>query len=895
MLGGRGQIRFVTGEAGSGKTALTRAFAQQAQAHQPQFVVARSLCSAQTGIGDPYLPFRELLNQLAGTAVVAGDEWPAQDAAGDRLLPLLAKALVEHGADLLESFVASAALLARVDGEGSTNPARTDAWLSRLRARAAQVQEQPVGAPGGAAVAQSHIFAEYTAVLQQVAAHYPLLLILDDLQWADASSLGLLFHLMRSIGQSRILILGAYRPEEMAAATGEQAHPLALLVSEAKRSFGDVVVDLDGAGERSGRSFVDALLDSEPNCFGDGFRQALHAHTRGHPLFTVELLRDLEARGTLQRDADGRWVEPAALDWGALPARVEGVIEARIGRLPPTLRELLQAASVEGEEFTAEVIAQVQMLSAREVVRLLSAELDRGHRLVSAKGIAAGAGPQITRYRFRHYMFQDYLYTSLDGAERPYLHAAVVEAMEALYVGQRELVAVQLARHYEAAGRDEQAVDALLLAGERANTLSAETEAVVHFRRGLQLVDAWPDSPKRQRRELALQVALGNALTKVRGYSAAETGAAFMRAHVLCRQVGDTDHLFTILMGLEYYHSVRGEFDRALALGDELVALAQQRHDPRIGVAGHSALSEVLFYQGAFPGALAHVEQAIAAYDPRDHALYLRWGSEDPGISSMIMAAGTLWSLGYPEQARRRIATALVLAEELGDPYTLMMAQFWNAVIHLWVRDYAAVRSEAAAVMQLCSKHDFHYFLGLATCLEGWVLAMQGAEVAGIAQIRQGLALWGDIGPNRSRHAYLGLLAEAYGRAGDYGQALQVIDQALAEVLPGGGSFEAELYRLRGEFLMEQAAGATARELLAQSEAALRRALAIAQAQGAKSFELRACMGLGRLWHRQGKQEAAAQLLGGIYGWFTEGFDTPDLQEAQRLLATLRQQSPPAG
>ncbi len=641
-LAGRGQIRFVTGEAGSGKTALTRAFAQGAQANHQELVVVRSLCSAQTGIGDPYLPFRELLNQLAGTAPAVGEDWPAQGDAVERLLPVLATALLERGADLFESFVSSAALLSRAEGEGREH----EAWLARLRTHVGQVQQA-----GGAAVAQGHIFAEYTAVLQQVAVHHPLLLILDDLQWADASSLGLLFHLMRSSERSRILIVGAYRPEEMAPAAREEAHPLALLVSEAKRSYGGVVVDLDGAGERSGRSFVDALLDGEPNCLGEGFRGALYADTKGHPLFTVELLRDLEGRGVLKRDAEGRWVEPTDMDWGALPARVEGVIEARIGRLPCTLRDLLQAASVEGEEFTAEVVAQVQGQSAREVVRLLSAELDRGHRLVSAQGVAGGGEGQIMRYRFRHYLFQDYLYTSLDGAERSYLHAAVAEALEALYAGRRELVAVQLARHYEAAGRDEQAVDALLLAGERANTLAAETEAVVHFERGLRLVAARPDSPQRQQREFALQVGLGNALVRVRGYSAAETGAAYARAHFLCRQLGDD--LFTILMGLENYYSACGEFDRALALGNELVALGQQRHDSRIAVAGHSALGAVLFYPGAFPRALAHMEQAIAAYDPQDHALYLRWGSDDPGFSSMIMAAGTLWNLGYPEQAGR--------------------------------------------------------------------------------------------------------------------------------------------------------------------------------------------------------------------------------------------------
>lgn len=887
VIAGRGQIRFVAGEAGSGKTAISRAFAQQVRADHPQFVIVRSLCSAQTGIGDPYLPFRELLNQLAGTAVTAGEEWLAQGDANDRMLPLLATALVERGADLLESFVSSAALLARAEGEASKQAAKNDAWLLRLRARVAQSQQAE-----GAAIAQSHIFAQYTAVLQQVAIHQPLLLILDDLQWADASSLGLLFHLMRSIEQSRILVLGAYRPEEMAQGTNDTAHPLTLLVSEAKRSFGDVVVDLDNAGERTGPSFVDALLDSEPNCIGGGFRQALYAHTKGHPLFTVELLRDLEARGTLQRDAEGRWAEPAALDWGALPARVEGVIEARIGRLPPALRELLQAASVEGEEFTAEVIAQVEMQSAREVIRLLSAELDRRHRLVSAQGVASGGGQTLTRYRFRHSLFQNYVYTSLDVAERGYLHAATADALEALYAGERELVAVQLARHYEATGRQEEAVDALLLAGERAAALSAETEAIVHFKRALQLTGTWPDSSKRKQRELALQIALGNALTRVRGYSSEETGAAFGRARVLCRQLGETDHLFTILVGLEGYHGARGEFDRALALAEELIDLAEQRQDPLIAVEGHYAMADTLFYQGAFARTLAHMEQAIAAYDPQQHALYVRLGSEDPGVMSMMVAACTLWNLGYPEQARRRVTAGLALAEELGHPYTLMLAQFWTAVTLMGMRDYTTVRSHAAAARQLCHKYDFHYFLGLATFIEGWALAMQGAEAAAIPQMEQSLAQMGDIGANRPRHSYLAFLAEAYGRIGDFNQALRLVDEGLAAILPGGGASEEALYRLRGEFLMEQAAaaadGPAADEILAQSEATLRRALAIAQEQDAKSLELRACMGLSRLWLRQGKVAAAEQLLGDMYNWFTEGLDTPDMQEAQQLLGMLR-------
>jgi predicted ATPase len=298
----------------------------------------------------------------------------------------------------------------------------------------------------------------------------------------------------------------------------------------------------------------------------------------------------------------------------------------------------------------------------------------------------------------------------------------------------------------------------------------------------------------------------------------------------------------------------------------------------------------VLYHQGAYARALAHLDQAAAAYDRLQHALYLRRVGDDPVASSMILAASLSWFLGYPQQARRRIAAGMALAEELGHPFTSVQAQLWSAVTHIYLRDCVAVRSHAAALIQLCHKHDFHYQLGLGTCLDGWALAMQGDAAAGIAQIQRGLALWSATGAHRPRHAYLALLAEAYGHAGDYAQGLHIVEQGLAAISSVGGVLEAELYRLRGEFLMHQAAAAApaADELLAQAEAALRKALAIAQARDAKSFELRASMSLSRLWQRQGKPAAAEQLLAGIYRWFTEGLDTPDLQDAQRLLTTLR-------
>ncbi|NIP16737.1 MAG: AAA family ATPase, partial [Xanthomonadales bacterium] len=234
----------------------------------------------------------------------------------------------------------------------------------------------------GPGLEQSRIFEQYTKVLNALAAKRPLMLVVDDLQWADVSSVSLLFHLGRRMGQSRILIIGTYRPEDVALGRAGEPHPLEGVASEFKRYFGDIWVDLSQAAGTEGRQFVDALLDTEPNQLGEAFRQELWQRTEGHALFTVELLRDMRERADLVRDEEGQWIEGPALDWGALPARVEGVIEKRIGRLEAELREVLTVASVEGEGFTAQVVARVQEIRERQLLRELSRELEKRHRLV---------------------------------------------------------------------------------------------------------------------------------------------------------------------------------------------------------------------------------------------------------------------------------------------------------------------------------------------------------------------------------------------------------------------------------------------------------------------------------------------------------------------------------
>ncbi|MCB0164713.1 MAG: AAA family ATPase, partial [Anaerolineae bacterium] len=418
---GRGQVAFVIGEAGQGKTSLLRAFARRAQAVQPSLIIAGGTCDVYTGVGDPYVPFRQVFGMLTGNVEPL---WAAGTITRDHalrlwhLLPQTVRAVVDGGPDLIDTLIPGGALVSRA---AAYAPNEAD-WLSRL-------QELQTGRtlPGGASHAdQNRIFEQVSDVLRTLAHQQPLLLILDDLHWADLSSISLMSHLALRLADSPIMLIGAYRPEDVAQGRDGERHPLTDILSELKRHFGDIWLDLEHDESTVGRTFIDALLDSEPNQLGETFRRQLVRHTDGQPLFTVELLRDMQERGDVRQDDRGRWIESADLSWDTLPPRVEGVIEKRIGRLDGKLREVLTVASVEGEQFTAEVIARVLDIDERKLVRRLSGELDKQHRLVATQGLrrVEPSGQRLSGYRFRHNLFRTYLYHGLDEVEQSYWHEA---------------------------------------------------------------------------------------------------------------------------------------------------------------------------------------------------------------------------------------------------------------------------------------------------------------------------------------------------------------------------------------------------------------------------------------------------------------------------------------
>ncbi|MBN2005579.1 MAG: AAA family ATPase [Anaerolineae bacterium] len=901
-LGGQGQVVFVSGEAGSGKTALVQAFARTAQVAHPELVVAGGNGVAYTGLGDPYHPFREVLELLGGAAEA---RWRAGGMTADHacrlwnMLPLTAQALVEVGPDLVDSFVGGKGLLERARACG---PAEAG-WLGGLE----ELLERKAAAPAGAGTQQSALFGQVTRVVQSLAQQAPLLLILDDLQWMDIGSISLLFHLGRQLEGSRILIVGAYRPAEVVlglprpelraqsgASKQPERHPLASLINEFKRRFGDIEIDLSQA---EGRQFVETFIDAHPNRLSALFRETLFEQTRGHPLFTVELFHGLQERGDLVKDTQGRWVEGTRVDWKTLPTRVEAVIAERIARLPQPLQQVLRVAGVEGETFTAEVAARALAVEDREIVARMSGELDKVHHLIRAEGIhCLGAEPATTgrclsRYRFRHILFQTYLYSTLDPVERPHLHEAVGTALEALF-GDSEseiaTIAPQLALHFQRAGDINKATDYLLQAGKRATRMSAAEEAIAHFTQGLALLEPLPDTPERARRELALQIGLMAPLLMAADRPVAlEVAQAHIRAWELFQKAEDTGPFLPDLFYLAQFYSSHGDHRMADKITRHLADRAESDGNVSLTLMAHSVRGWNCFLRGELDSARTHLERAIAcaglqASSPLVPFYRSNLIVPDPHVLTLGYLTLLMWELGYPEQALKRSREAIGLAHKVGRFQDLLGAYCLTGVFFMVCRDIQMAHEYGENLVHLAAEHRVAYWEAAGHCVYGWTLAMQGQDKAGIAQMRQGVAEGRAIEAWLTHPCFATHLAQVYGRIGQVEEGIALLDEALTMAHRNGERWmDTEIHRLKGDLLLAQGAS------VADIEHNYRQAIELARQRGARSRQLRATTSLCRLWQQPGKREEARRLLAEIYNWFTEGFDTPDLQEARVLLEGL--------
>jgi tetratricopeptide (TPR) repeat protein len=708
-----------------------------------------------------------------------------------------------------------------------------------------------------------------------VARHCTLVLVLDDLHWADDSSLNLLIHLSRRLSNSRILLLAGYRPAEA---------PPALLraARELQRRWGDLTLDLD---RTAGRAFIDAYLDSVPNNLGAAFRDCLYRQTRGHALFTVALVQQLRDSGALTRNAAGEWVAGAELDWGRLPPQVEAVIAERMARLPEELRVLLSVASVEGESFTAEVVAEVLGRPTAAVREALSGPLSYTYPWVDAQGVARMGSRRVARYRFRHALFQGYLYAQLDPVQRAGWHEAVGTALEKLHAGQPD-AAARLAYHFESAAQPERTAAHLARAGEYAYRLSAPAEAIRLYRRGLALLEELPPSEARTRAELELQMGLEMPLFVTQGWGAPERAAAMERAHALARRLGETERLLPILRALADVSTAQAQHERALAYAEEGLALSQKVGNLTYEALGYRMSGTAHYFLGHYREARAHLEDGLACYDA------LIRSNSDPAAIPDVSEVVFLWAwlphilftLGYPDQAEQRSREALALVGPEGPAHA--QAKMLTAVggaFHAMARQPRAAIRYSRELLTLATEHNLPAFQGWAVFYRGWGRATLG-ERSGLEEMSAGWEHLQATGTAASLAHLFTLQAEAYAGDGQTGRGAQLLKRALrlAEET-GARSHLAEMYRIQGTLCVMRGGPSD----LEEAEVWFLRAIEVAREQAEKLWELRATVGLARLWQSRGQAREAHARLADLYAWFTEGFDAPDLLAARALLSEL--------
>jgi tetratricopeptide (TPR) repeat protein len=611
-------------------------------------------------------------------------------------------------------------------------------------------------------------------------------------------------------------------------------------------------------------------------------------------LFTIELLRSLQDCGDLVRNEAGQWVEGKTLRWDKLPVRVEAVIAERVGMLPLELRRALEVASVEGEEFTAEVVAEVLDADKGYLVRQISEQLGHKHRLVTATQSRRLDGQRISHYRFQHHLFQTYLYGSLDSVERAYFHEVVGATSERFYQEQPEEmnpVLVKLATHFQEAGMLQKAVDYLRLSGEKAERLSASEEAIAHFRNALALCVKIPDTPERDQTELGLIMVLGAQLVATRGFSSAEVEQIYPRARRLCQELSErlgdahraASQLIPVLLGLGAFYGHQAQYRTAREIYDQIFALARAAGDPEALMLAHWGPGYLLVHTGEFLSVRSHLEKALEAYDPSRHQWMVTVFTFDMGVSCLSWLSWALFFLGYPDQALQRSAEAIALARQTSHPFSLAVALATASCLHSYALDVEGTRELAEEGIEICGQKGFSFWLGVASVFRGLALAWRGEYDEGMSQMREGERIWRASGAIIGLPEYLIVLAEILGNAGQVEKGLGVLEEAF-EMVNGSGETicEAELHRVKGDLILK-----LSDENQTKGKDCLRKAIGIARLQQAKILELRATTSLSKLLFGQGRRDEARELLKNVYGWFTEGFDTEDLQSASSLLQEL--------
>jgi predicted ATPase len=680
----------------------------------------------------------------------------------------------------------------------------------------------------------------------------PVLMIFEDLHWADPSSRELLDLVVEQIERMPVLLIATFRPEFQAPwADRPQV----------------TTVSLRRLGRDESARLIRGLIGDTANLSSEVLDEIVQ-RTDGVPLFLEEL-----TKAVLENTVVGSIQATSA----RVPATLHASLMARLDRLGLLAKEIAQVGAAIGRDFSYELLAAAAQRTEAEL-------RDGLHRLVDAGLVFQRGAPPEATFLFKHALVQDTAYGMLLRGPRQALHARIARVLEERFPTLAGTHPEILAHHSSEAGLLEKAVGYWSRAGRQSEAKAALVEATSQLRRGLRLIADLPNTSERARQELDLQIALAGALRSAKGFSHPEVAETFERARSLVLESGEAGTIshFSVLFGLFGTKFHGGQPRSALQHGEEFLSLARSRADPALLVTGYQILGQTLITIGDYRRAFSLVERGAKLYQSERHRMVALQIASDPGVTMVGFRAWGLWHQGYPDQARDVAAKVLRHARHPNaHPYhTLGLGLHMIALIAITTRRVSEAEEVSGELLTVGNEHGFPTISGTGLILQGWTLARRGSNGAAAESIHNGIRVAGLLS---YKPIFLGLLAETLALTGKIEEGLTVLSEALAIAEASGvRGNDAELHRLRGD-LLHRLSSPDRTEI----EASYRTALRIAREQGTHGFELRAAVSLARLLNDRRRCNEARDLLAPLYGWFTEGFDTPDLKEAKALLKDL--------
>jgi class 3 adenylate cyclase/tetratricopeptide (TPR) repeat protein len=690
------------------------------------------------------------------------------------------------------------------------------------------------------------------AHVEGLARHQPVLMVFEDTQWSDPTTRELLDRLIDQVPTLGVLVIITFRPEFSPPWIGRPNVTLLNLSRLPPSRCAEMILQVTD-GKALPREVAAQIID----------------RTDGVPLYVEELTKAVVESGILTETVN-RYIVTGPLAPLAIPTTLHASLLARLDRLAPT-REVIQIAAALGRQFSHELISAVAMIPQQELDEALA-------RLVQAELIFQRGVPPDAEYTFKHALVQDTAYSTLLRSRRQQLHTRIAVTLEDQFPEIALAQPALLAHHCAEAALTEKAVVYWLKAGQQALARSAMMEAVGQLQRGLAVLAGLPDTPWGRQQKLDLQTALGQALASTKGYSAPDVGEAIARARALAEQIDRPDDLVPLSLSQWAFHLMRSEYKQALSLAEQVEKIGEARGDVTAQLVGREASGLTRFWLGELVTARALLEQCHGLADPARRAI--GGLAEDPYATMLAYLAATLAHLGYIDQARARINAALSEARRIGHGRTLVNVLMYAFKIDL-VTGARETHATAEELLALSTEHQFPLYLAWATILRGASLTFLGQVQEGLEVLNQGLASVRATGCVASTPNILMRIARTHAMLGQSREGLKFLDEAAQIVeTTEERAHEADLHRLRGDLLSAMGDQPAA-------ELSYHQALAVAERQSAKLFELRASTRLARLWRHQGKHAEARDVLVPVYTWFTEGFDTPVLKNAKALLDKL--------